>query len=122
MCFIVKKLERKIAKKNISCYKILEKRNFGNRFLCSPYYNFHWKLGVEESTYLENLDQYDIVFQINEGFHSYITKKKAIDKKTIMLCNDISFVFKAIIPKGAEYYENEFEYVSNKLVIEKEVI
>ena len=115
MCFIIheKYPEEKIAKKDIVCYKILE-RNSTVDFL-SPYQKKHYKLNILYRSRLE-LSSYRITIDI--GIHSYSCKKKAtywINK----VRNGV--LAKGIIPKGSRYYYNPtmHEYVSNRIILQK---
>ena len=62
----------------------------------------------------------DIIYNwyINEGYHSYETLDRVQEYIT-----DKSFIIKCIIPKGSEYYINEYEEIvsSNIIVTDKTV-
>lgn len=115
MCFFIdeKHPNKKIAKKDITCYKILSKS------WNSYYRNFKYELDTiyecPSSLFIEKSGPSDI---ITLGFHSYSNKKEAIG-----VCGDrFAIIVKCIIPKGTEYYYNSKykEYVSNKIkVIER---
>lgn len=53
--------------------------------------------------------------QIHEGFHSYITFKRA--RRKLRLFGEV--IVEAKIPKGSRYYKNNFykEYVSNSIIL-----
>jgi len=119
MCFHIdpKYPEKKIAKRDIPCYKVLQvQKFFEEERYASPYKLFFYKLGKQEFTEIGKVMEYDY---INEGFHSYSTKKKA---GRIRFCMNSS-IFKAIIPKGSEYYysSKRKEYVSNSIVIKEKL-
>jgi len=114
MCFYLDKNEKLIAKKDIECYKIFLGNK--NRINSICFYDMVWKVGV-----LVNESKKENVLLIDHdnnvigvGLHSYKIKE-LINKSWF----NISIKAKCIIPKGANYYENESEYVSDQLKIVK---
>ena len=132
MCWINK--ERpilRIAPRNIPVIKILEKRD--GRLFSPIIQNAEWFLGMLalEDDLLPSEKYYSVLYKkyvIEKAFHSYrkrcsklacsmISWWKEIDRRegrnrTYVICA-------AHIPKGAQYYMNEEEYVSNRLVIDE---
>ena len=109
----------KIATNDIEVYKILRVLD---ESIISPCFDFYWKLGIQ---YEINICFKDKKTIIHEGFHSLREYPKA-DNYNWYITNDkhlfIKFtndrIFKAVIPEGSIYYENEYgEIVSNKLKI-----
>lgn len=111
MCFIIdpKYPEKKIAKRDITCYKNL------NSDMTSPFQGMQYKLGVLYKQPIGAIIYDDV---IREGFHSYSNKRKAIR----MPDRDWS-LYKCIIPKGSEYYYDSGyrEYVSNQIIIKEKI-
>jgi len=123
MCFSIHEKHQiaKIANKDIVCYKTLIPCRFDLSILESPsqeelYFkksdNFVIKV-IKEFTFNKNWAN-----NIEQGLHSYSNKRKnnSWGRGTML--------FKAIIPKGTEYYYNPEvgEYVSLKLVVYREII
>ena len=124
MCFYIheKHQYKKIAKRDITCYKAINLTNKDNIFR-SVFQNFKYIMGGIYKTYLSepkrigySIPDLDVEFEINNGFHSY-SNKKAVEHD-----NYPPYV-RCIIPKGSEYYYNpeKMEYVSNQIII-KEII
>ena len=113
MCFYIDNNNRKrLAKRDITCYKKLKN---DLRPECDYNYAFKYKLNTlfNDSKEIDILEITDGSFEddiINKGFHSYI-------KKPYDLYNLYSITVKCIIPKGAYYYKNKTEYVSDKIKI-----
>lgn len=117
MCFTNYKNQEsaKVAENDIECYKYLLNDNRG---LISPIYgDFIWKeKEIVEAVYFSSTG--DRI--IEGGFHSRKTIGGAQDFKEEM-CDLASPIHKFIIPKGALYFENETEYVSNKIYLASEI-
>lgn len=139
MCLYTTQKEPKIAKKDITCYKILEicnpeweaesghKRKSKKTALRSVYYpNFKWSIDkryrsrlVIEPRHLTNN------YSVTKAFHSYETLESAKSYYETMSLNSCAIV-RCIIPKGAKYYEGmqtggEYGYASNQMVM-KEIV
>lgn len=135
MCLITDQKEPKVAEQDITVYKILEG-------LTSPYNYFHYELGKLYETEIEEDDEWccfdakDAEYLTSNfedwergrngklqcfgaGFHSI----SSIDRAREFVRNDGSMIiYEAIIPKGAQYYENGSQLaISNKLIIVKEL-
>lgn len=119
MCWKSKNLiSPKMANNDIKVYKILK---VSDESIVSPCFNFHWKLGTQ---YEANVCFKDAKRMIFEGFHSLRECPKSSLYRWYTTNTDLFVklpgdrVFKAVIPEGSAYYENEYgEIVSNKLKI-----
>ena len=105
MCFIIDPRTKKIkvAKKNITCYKIVD-LVFGSKTECSSWWTHHiYTMGIENKKINLKINKHG---QINRGYHSYIINKDEY-------CNAIF-----IIPKGTRYYLSSLdnEYVSETII------
>lgn len=132
MCWISeKKPILKIAPRNIPVLKILEKRD--GRLFSPVMHNAEWFLGMLalENDFLPSEKYYSWwcdKYTIDEGFHSYRKRALLASHYTVSLWKKIDemqgidktyVMCAAHIPKGAQYYMNETEYVSNRLVVDK---
>ena len=138
MCwFTNKKLKFKIAKENISIYKICCKED--DKIL-SYYKKFEYRLGWLYNTNFEVAFD-DKMSEIYKGFHSYSLNKTYYEKyyDIIRVFKNESFielilesdgnkldaysfgiVVSGYIPKGSAYAINEYgEYVSNSIILNK---
>ena len=130
MCFYIQKgnVRPKIAKKDITCYKVFDNGAHGNQhgtFIRSLYQFFSYKIGIkyELDGYINPIkDLYTNNSIIEVGLHSYTCLKHA-EEKSIRLSwfNGRCCVYKCIIPKGSTYYINteRKEYVSDQIIIEE---
>ena len=115
----------KTAKEDIICYKTLDKD------LYSPYRNHKYELGKDvTSDYPMTVDNIGSIFC---GLHSFKTFKDA--KTELEIWAIVQFktivIYKAIIPKGAEYFEGVSSmfnggitrgaYASNQLIVLEKV-
>lgn len=148
MCLIVKNDKPKIAKRNITCYKLLMVRfgyfmgNVQTEHYLSPYQTYYrWNIG-EMATDKENWSiktfplrttiGNDITYKIEQGgFHTFKSSKTALSvcENTVLLkfARETSgyryVVVKCTIPKGTEYYygensDGEKSYCSKSLKLE----
>lgn len=117
----------KVAEEDIVCYKVAIKDNDGDCFV-TPFRGMTYKLGELYSTSIGWPRKIGSINIINEGFHSFTCKEDAykcakFEAPTFEGTNMV--VVKCIIPKGANYIEGMFvqypNYVSNKIICEKEV-
>ena len=139
MCLVTKIKKVKIAKRDITVWKIL------NEDLSTIFQeNFQYNKGelVKSSFSYDHQDGHWKVFNNNirkklndkyprwsfkhkgmmciaRGLHSVLTKKDAIRYSNEGLSKFFNAkVFKAVIPKGSEYYKDGFgQIVSNQLII-----
>jgi len=136
MCLTIKKYRglAKVAKSDIMVYKVLMIRlnpNTGELGYYSPYYNqFRWERGKEACSHLEvsriKLDDglwntimgYKRVY-VDKGLHAFLTWEKAdeLARGLYHPGSRITLVRVMRIPKGAEYYKNDIEIVSNKMIM-----
>ena len=116
MCFFVtsKHSDKKIAKKDIPCYKHLYIKD---NVIRSPFYRYFnkWKLDKKETTELgTKIIEKDSTI-IKKGFHSF----KISYKRSFIIFANAKFL--AYIPEGSEYYENDKEYVSNSIILKEKL-
>lgn len=123
MCFYGKKnwwqrnfntsIKPKIATKDIEVYKMLT--SLGNGILVSPFQEARYQIGVEKradmlNIYKEGSSEH---FRVEEGLHSYSSLRTARERR----CWHTN-IYKAIIPKGSEYFIGlDNEVVSKHLII-----
>ena len=136
MCWTGKLSDKKIAEDDISVYKILSKNIDWE--LVAPYqrtkYNLHKLYSVSEFGMRGVCFTHNEI-EIREGFHSFNSNCKVWGASTVTAIvsakgvgmdleisgriSDLLLPAKCIIPKGSEYYENDFgEIVSNKIIID----
>ena len=147
MCWVTYKkppLERKKAKEDIPCYKVF-KVSFSwykSGILTSPFFpeqTWVWNEVYEtelQEPFQDKRSPFNKQYQIDFGFHSSATpiSKAEMCHGNKMWRNDQRTFFasvphlkeivcECIIPKGAEYYLNEYdEYVSNQLKVVKKYV
>lgn len=114
MCLLTTQKKVKIAKEDITCYKVI------NPNMTSLYYTeFKWELGKLYETEIEYRSKWD-VSEVSQAFHSY---QSLMDDLKFAYFKSLSpcMMVKCTIPKGSEYYlgkQNEMNgYASNKLII-----
>lgn len=111
MCFKVVS-SAKIAEANIPCYKVLETTPFfWLGFYKSRHYTKLWS--ILDFLFCKKVKlEPDYYNDINEGYHSFISKEQAIRAGY-----SDARIIKFYIPKGATYYINEERghYVSDKI-------
>lgn len=110
MCWISRELNKQVATKNITIYKV---GTCNTRSFISLYTKFRYQYN---KVYTESftIGKYPPNFHITTGFHSYKTISKA-SRASIFFCKPIAW---CTIPKGAVYYENnDGEIVSNQIII-----
>ncbi len=118
MCFVIrseKKPKVKIAKKDIRVYKVIGSSGHG------IYYNLmgrrdtiiQWKKGYLYKDKIGRLKLFFDLWEINEGLHSF---KKRKDANELVISSHGRTIVIMYIPKGAKYYENGHQYLSNQLV------
>ena len=137
MCFELNaKSKELIAEKDITCYKILIEKE--DDTLVSPFINTDYKLNYLHYADCELQDKFQFeiykspynskhIGSISQGIHAYRKFKSGyIDFKydnhlRYNIRTSKRFVHvKCIIPKGAKYYKNETEYVSDRLFVKEE--
>lgn len=111
MCLHTKQKEVKIAKKDITCYKVM------NPDMTSWFHTeFKWKLGKLYKTKMDYCPEY---YTVSQAFHSYKTLQDLMYGyfQSISPC----IMVKCTIPKGSEYYsgiQGEMNgYASNQLIV-----
>ena len=117
MCFYIhpKHPSKKIAKRDIICYKII-KENYHSLNQDFPY-QFN-KLYTNKKALL--IERTNGILSIHIGYHSYSSKNKALLDYHLKLTKFLLLV-KCIIPKGSDYYYNTIakEYVSNQIILQE---
>lgn len=120
-----------ILKENKVVIKILYKESI-NTFLFkkykyySPYEGYKYikgKLNISPlGIYIIKVhDDWSINIMVNEGFHSFLTKKDANDYKTKLFNDSEAVLCKCIIPKGSTIVYNDSEIVSNQIIFIEEL-
>ncbi len=106
MCFFPRKnvIKARVARKPILAYKALK---VNGAVVYSPLRYMEWKAGRVHKAKLK--PKISKGSNIHVGLHCFKTKKKAL---TVT-----STVFPVLIPKGALYYENDSQFVSNQMVL-----
>lgn len=131
MCFekqVKRFLKPHIAKEDITCYKIII---FEDEQIKSQTNYYPYQLG-ELNKLEDDLDPHyfdetyrpahkrPAIMIISRGFHSFRDvreeDKKNYNKEHVF---DAERVVECTIPKGAEYFMNQYEYVSNQIIINK---
>ena len=139
MCLIktikLKELERycitNILKEDKVVIKILYKEPI-NRFFFkkynyySPFEDYKYIKGKLNTSPLGiNINRlpedWNINIMVNEGFHSFRTKKDANDYKTKLFNDSEAVLCKCIIPKGSTIVYNDSEIVSNQIIFIEEL-
>lgn len=117
MCLVISaKEKRKVAARNIKCYKVLKQD------MRSFYQHFYYELG---KTYKTNLrrEYNNNIHEVSCGFHTFKYIRGARWEKKYN--GGKQKIFEAVIPKGSLYYEGTFckfgSCASNQLKIIKEV-
>ena len=119
MCFETTKTARvKIAKTDIKCWKVLYPQIDGRIFSYTPNKTTKTvkleKMRTEEG--ITDTKTSPQCYIIGRGYHSYKTLKDA--KKSILM-SETKKIYMFIIPKGAHYYKNKTEYVSETIILIK---
>ena len=134
-----------VATKNIECYKNFRleditfkqksifKFNFGKKKIIQLLSLFEKYLYIpyEKQQFIElkpvrisynpyGVEDYEeIGYRINAGYHSYDTIERA--QKNIFYADEV--VIKCIIPKGTEYYINNYnEIVSSTIIVTDQIV
>ena len=118
MCFIPKRknsIRLKIARKDITCYKIVYKSEMSEDTVISRIYKQKYIIGglyeTDIGIHRPNATEQNIT--VESGFHSYRHKPSpnSLDRD--------EFIARCTIPKGAIYDKNKYEYVSSHIIIKK---
>jgi hypothetical protein len=122
MCLEIKKGQRvKIAKEDITCYKVL---------LCKDksWYTFYKRMKIHPGSICRSditILKSDFYSTIYEALHSFTSLGVANDFVYCRVKPSSSIIVECIIPKGAKYYIGTFEdsddsYASDTLVYPEE--
>lgn len=125
MCFIIKdQKDALIAKDNIICYKLLwqvpkeSKRAYGMADYLSPFQLFRYnKFKTYYQRFKIKLKGKKYGDQINIGFHAFNSVKIAEGEMLTRKRLKNMRIVKCIIPKGAKYFKNKREIVSDKIIV-----
>ena len=135
MCLhLCKNTKKKIADKDIVCYKVLFYDETDKTHAVSQFEGFDYMLGRLEYSLL---DLPDYSYRVFHGFHSYKYYEDALESiyaYGLLDCNygnsweNREKVYKCIIPKGSDYYEgiqpsmpyDMVGYCSSQIVIMEE--
>lgn len=112
MCFLTPPnvFKAKVARRDIIAFKSLYVSQIGTRqTITSPVKRFSWKVGTLYTCPMDAQLSYKGK-NIYVGFHCFKKKKGAADYSG-------NTVAPVMIPKGAFYYENEDQFVSNKMIL-----
>lgn len=138
MCLLVReKSKPKTAKRDITCYKILTRPNFGDTYY-SLYRDYKYDLkGINKSKIQEEPESVGIIeyrsiysFSVYIGLHTFNSLNRAIMYKDIYVDPaKHTSVFKCIIPKGAKYWTGRLNLYntyksrcSDKLIIKEKIV
>jgi hypothetical protein len=127
MCLITRNLEKYVAEEDIKVWKVLTTEN------TSPFYrDFSWKEGETYDSELEVIPRttsgksFTHYICVEAGFHFLTSYTLALNFMDVSL-NFIKEVYnlkmkivEMIIPKGASYYINSTEIVSDKVYFPKQ--
>lgn len=142
MCLITRQKKAKIAKEDITCYKLVNSTS-STKKVCADNYDFEYTLGklYQTEMVVNNIPQCyadDLVAEyykfkpytmdrvtknlihVHEGFHSAISIQRFKDADYYICFNRICV--ECTIPKGSKYYKDGTGLlVSNKIIINKKV-
>ena len=103
MCLLSNRSEANVAKKDITCYKLVHSETFQ-----SPFYYKKYRVGgsYTEPTFeaKKNKGAFDRDVRIEFGFHTYKTIQ------TTRCHGDFRFaILKCVIPAGTRYWEDAYD-------------
>lgn len=117
MCFAIKKNDEvaRVTPVDITVYKILEVNVNGG--LYSPTQSTSWTLDLVAVIHDLKRVRSHTADTIDAGLHSLRTLQDAKDFKRSNYPNSFYKICTAVIPKGALYWENATQYVSDRLTV-----
>ena len=118
MCFLGEN-KKLIANEDIVCYKVLRKICFRYYALCCTEFRYKKNKLYKTEIKAERCYQRFEGIYIEEGFHSSNSIYTAKIEWMYGAIGITRVLAKFIIPKGAEYYENDKERVSNQIIFKK---
>ena len=142
MCWFGKQKDRKLAQEDIKCKKFITKNVDNNQYFAFFHKEHLYQLGKTYYTPLQSKLERERWISIQRGLHCYapyveITgiPHKAYTVKynasivtystnimAISTTRDIPVLVECTIPKGSEYYENQYgEIVAERLIINREI-
>lgn len=113
MCFIIRLRDKppfKASKtrKDIYAYKVF---NYKRGKPISPYYTATWKVKEEKKANLVLTSQSRSIY---EGLHCY----RCLDQARIFSSGERGYhILKVLIPKGSYIYKNDYQIVSNRMIL-----
>ena len=124
--YITKILDEDKIVIKVLCRKSVNRIFFKKHIYYSPYQNYKYikgklnisPLGIHIDRFPNNQN---INIKVNEGFHSFRTKKDANDYKIKLFNNSKAVLCKCIIPKGSTVVYNNSEIVSNQIIFIEEL-
>lgn len=142
MCIFVDDNHIKVAKENITCYKVLRRKNNWDDTLVSPYHeemewDFDMLFHAPKPKWRLQYDKYHKGWFTNDGyfytFHDYADAYELMQKLSWGGAKCWYVIVKCTIPKGTNYYNGiqgdsqqdhlmmmemgEFAYASKRLII-----
>lgn len=111
MCLATNQTEPLVAKKDITCYKVVYPAKAGDGVFHSEFRNFEYSLGTRYAE--KEFPGTVAVHAVHKGFHSYRTIEVARIRESAPLV-----LLKCVIPKGSRYYESytRDQYCSDTLI------
>ena len=119
MCFTIseKYTNELTAEEDIKVYKHGTSKCFDWIYL-SPYQHFEYlRFKKQKKIYLVPYVTYFLDKCIDNGYHSY----KELKTAQVFEKHENSSVYEFKIPKGAKYYKNDTEIVSNQIIYIKKI-
>lgn len=140
MCWVGYKYNKRIADKNITVYKVIERKKSQNKTLYTgPFQcSFEYEIGKTYSTDIEEKYINGSMIRIEQGFHCFYEKAWVdcyspcfysigyvydLDPLCFELAATyVQVIVKCIIPKGAIYYVNKHGIVvAEKLILKEDL-
>lgn len=112
MCYYVRRTKGRVAKEDIAVDKYFE---WLNKSIVSPYRSYPYIKAIQPKIPLI-IDRRSRPYTISKGYHSYI---EGTDAVSFFLKQQIGI--KCIIPKGAEYFTNGFQIVSDQIILTNKI-
>lgn len=139
MCLYIKSSKKKIAEKNIRCFKILAYDVNTKKYFAPNFYEYEYTSnGVNKNKLIHSLNTSDVYsgdvykYICNIGLHTYRKYSDAIsdnDYYNAISNRTVEYkVFECVIPRGSEYFSGAHEhnglkkgFASAKLKLIKEI-
>jgi len=143
MCWVGLIHDKKIAKKDITVYKVLYRFGRKNKIYYAPFRDdYHYKMGYHYTIDKLGMKRDGMYAVINEGYHCYSLNAYANTQRDGKILNIYSsnndrpcmlhcyvgklacktIIFKCTIPKGSTYYINKKgEIVTDNLILDRDL-